>query len=123
MEKRQAPTKAVIEYEGVDLPPVYVEAAQGMNTPKGSLQMSFFSEYMKPRENLGATIASVGEPAGTAETMRIQTEEPYGLDKGSIRIVRRIEANLILPLPFLRQLVPWLQERLNDLEQTNRVPK
>ena len=122
MAKRQALTKAVIEYEGAEHPPVYVEAAQGMNTPKGSLQLSFFSEYMKPRENLGATIVNVAEIGGAAK-MNIQTEEPYGLDKGSIRIVRRIEANLILPLPFLRQLVPWLQDRLNDLEQSTQVPK
>ncbi len=112
----QAPTKAVIEYEGTDIPPVYVEGAQGMHTPQGALQMSLYSEYVKPRENLTATVADTSVPAGT-RAMRIRTEEPYGLDKGSIRIVRRIEANLILTPPFLRRLVPWLQQQLHDLEQ------
>ena len=122
MAERRAPRKIVIEYEGTDLPPVYVEGAQGMTTPKGFLQVSFFSEYVKARGNLGAKVMETAESAGVT-SMRIQAEDPYGLDKGEMRIVRRIEANLILSPPALRDIVSWLQLKLHELEQKDQRPQ
>lgn len=117
-ERKAAPTKAAIEVEGTDLPPVYVEGAHGLHTPKGSLQVSFYSDHIKPRESLGAALVTTEESAGVTN-MNIKPDDSYGLDKRELRIVRRIAANLILPLPFLRELVPWLQLKLNELEQKN----
>ena len=122
MAERQVPTKATIEVEGVDLPPVYVEAAHGLHTPKGSLQVSFYSEHIKPRPNLGASVGSTVESARVTN-MSITPEDSYGMDKNELLIVRRIAANLILPLPFLRELVPWLQLKLNESEQKNKERK
>ena len=114
------PTKANIEYEGTDLTPVYVEAAQGIKTPRGAFQLSFYSEFIKSRDRLGARIEPIGEH-GNSTTVRMNADDPYGLSKGEpLKIVRRIEANLILTIPALRSIIPWLQSKLKELEEENK---
>ena len=114
---RPLPTKANIEYTGTDIPPVYVEGAQAMKTPQGALQVDFYSEYIKPRDMLKATMQTIKQSNNLA-TMRLQADDPYGMGSGTgnITIMRRIEARFILTAPALRSILPWLQSKLADLE-------
>ena len=100
----------VIEYENSDNTPVYVEGAQGVLTPKGSLQVSFYSENMRPKTNLSTTL----DQSGTV--VNVKTEDPFGLDVGEIHIVRRIEADLILTLPTLKAVTAWFNNKIGEME-------
>jgi len=110
-EPRQQSQTVSIEYENADLTPVYVEAAQGMPTPNGALQVSFYSEYMKPLSEV--QLESEGKK------VRLSQADPFGRDTGKVTITRRIEASLIFTVPALRSIVPWLQQRLDELDQDN----
>ena len=107
------PPKAAIEYENLDITPVYVEAAQGMVTPKGVLHVSFFNEFVKSRDKLESE-ASLNRDDGHVK-MTLKTKDPFGSDDGNIQIVRRVEANLIFTEAGLKSLIPWLQEKLAEL--------
>ena len=108
----------VIEYENADLTPAYVEGAQGVRTQKGALQINFYSEYLKPLSEVQPKINVVENAAGSKEViMSLSQADPFGLDTGSITIVRRVEASLILTAPALQSIIPWLQQKLDELVQ------
>ena len=115
----KTPTRAVIEYENVDVRPAYVEGAQGMRTPQGALHVSFYSEYVKARDKLNSQVTSNSKPGENSVTIAIASGDPFGIDDDEIRIVRRIEASLILTVPALQTIVPWLQQKLNELTQND----
>ena len=113
------PRHKVIEYENDDLAPVYVESVQGMRTGRGSLQIMFFSDYIGHQKN--ATELTVTTPPGKPPgTVDINVGDPFRAADGSFRVVRRIEANLILSLPALKALVPWLQLKIDELESQDK---
>ena len=104
----------VVEYQNDDLAPVYVESVQGVSTPRGSLQMMFFSDYISHHKD--APILLTQAPDQPPGTLDVKTEDPFRLAEKDIRIVRRVEANLIMTLPALKALVPWLQIKIEELE-------
>ena len=109
------PTGAVVQYENLDLPPAYVEGVQGMATPQGALQVSFYSEFLKPHDEVACELEATVQPEVSGIALRVEAKDPFGLDGGQLRIVRRIEANLVFTVPALKAVVPWLQQKLNEL--------
>ena len=109
--------KVVLEYENMDLAPTYVEGAQGMRTPLGSLQVSFYSEYIKPIESLELPVETQAASDDTSVTLKVLQRDPFIAETQQVRMVRRIEANVILTLPALQALIPWLQQKLNEMEK------
>ena len=110
------PTEVVVEYENTDITPVFVEGAQGMKTPNGALQVSFYSEHMKPLETLATVSVPIEDPDRQGD-LKFKTKDPFGLDTGSITIVRRIEASLFLTEPSLKILINWLNLKLLELQR------
>ena len=108
--------RAVIEYENLDVSPAYVEGAQGVKTPQGALHVSFYSEFFKHKNVLKPRIARSGNDGGTTTYTVTDAPDAFGLDAGDITIVRRIESSMIMTVPTLRAIVPWLQMKLNELE-------
>ena len=107
---------AIIQYDNVDLPPVYVEAAQGMLTPLGALQIAFYSEYIKPLAEVrsSGTAQSVD---GDGVAFSFSAKDPFGLGGKQIHLTRRIEAHLVLTEASVRQLVPWLLQKLDEMQK------
>ena len=103
-----------IDYENLDMPPRYVEGAQGIPTPKGALQCYLFSDYVVPPQTMvpEAKTRKEGENAFAVD-MRVQ--DPYGLQGGQMRIVRRVEANVILSEAAARELHTWLGQVLGQM--------
>ena len=109
-------TKIVVKYENLDLPPAYVEGAQGMRTSQGALHVSFYSEYVKSKEEIRTSITLPDPSSGDPQTVQVTVPDPFQRDDGEIRIVRRVESNLVFTTPVLRSLIPWLQQKLLELE-------
>lgn len=107
--------QVIIKYENADLAPAYAEGAQGMLTPKGALHVSFYSEYLKHQPELECNSQPMLDG-----TVQAQTPDPYSPRHGKFHIVRRVESSLILPASFLRDLIPWLQSKLNELDSSSK---
>ena len=115
----KAPTKsptAVIQYENMEaLAPVYAEGAQGMLTSNGSLHVSFYSEYIKPKSRLEPQSRNAVQQDQNSLTVQFEAPDPFGLDQGNVEIVRRIETSVVITKPFLVRLIPWLQGKLDEI--------
>lgn len=107
--------KAIVEYENLDLPPAYVEAAQGMPTPQGALHVSFYSERIGCLTNLEGQVEFNDNESGMSG-MRIGVGSPFGVNGEQVRLIRRVEANLIFTPRALESLIPWLQQQLRSLQ-------
>ena len=118
MPKGKSPPqqRVIFETENEDLRPVYVEGAQGGITPKGSLQVSFYLDFLKPSKQLKARITKTGQETGQA-AFRISPGDPFGLDSNRLHFVRKIEATLVFTAPTLKSLIPWLQSKLDEMTQ------
>ena len=103
------PPEINVEYENLDTPPRYVEGVQGLITPKGAVQVYFYSDLIVPPQEIETSATKAAE--GTAD-LQIKIEDPYSLSTGSIHIVRRIEANLILPIGAVQDLHNWTAQFL-----------
>jgi len=115
--KARRDRRGVVEYENLDLAPAYVEGAQGMPTPQGALHVSFYSEFLRTKDKLLSKIVEQENPDGSVTCEITGVPDAFGLDKGDLTIVRRIESSLIMTVPTLRVIVPWLQAKLNELEK------
>lgn len=116
---RKAPNtspSAVVQYDNADAPPAYVESVQGMLTPQGALHLSFFSEYLKHRAEIPARVLPRSTDSGE-KGVEVSPGDPFGFDGEEICVVRRVEANLIMTEEAVRRLLPWLQTKLNEMEQ------
>ena len=109
--------KAIVEYENLDLPPAYVEAAQGMPTPQGALHVSFYSERIGGLEKLEGQVEfqDVGPDKGG---MSIGVGDPFDINGEQVRLIRRVEASLIFTPKALNALIPWLQQQLRNLQDS-----
>ena len=109
------PPRVSLEYESVDIPPRYVEGVQGLVTAKGAVQIYFYSDYVVPPATLEAkTRLREADADGVSVDMRI--EDPYGIQGGDVRMVRRVEANLVLSAAALRDLNTWTGQILKQIE-------
>ena len=120
MAKRM-PVKVVVEYENLDREPAYVEGAQGQVTPQGSLYVSFFTDHVKGKQRLESISTVPGPTVGTSERIDAQMEEPFGSGTDELHMVRRVGANLIIPLKALKTIVPWLQTQVKQMERVQKV--
>ena len=104
-----------IEYENLDMPPRYVEGIQGIFTAQGGVQCYLFSDYVVPPSTIVPDVRRQehGEE-GVSVSLRVQ--DPYGAQSGVTRIVRRVEANIILSEPALQVLHSWLSQMIGQLE-------
>ena len=110
---RQRPSRAIIQYKNLDMEPVYVEGAMGGLTQRGSLHVSFFADYLKPPEQTEVTTKK-GDDEGS---FGIPMKDPFGIQTGNpICVVRRIEASIVFTEPMLRTLIPWLQSKLDEID-------
>ena len=115
-EARSKPPKVTVEYESLDVPPRYVEGVQGLVTTKGAIQMYFFSDFVTPPPRLEPTVRfGDADPEGDVR-VDMKLDDPYGLKGESLRVTRRIEANLVLPVSALRELHAWSGQLIQQLE-------
>ena len=104
------PPKCRIEYENLDMQPRYVEGVQGVPTPRGSVQCYLFSDYVIPPETIVPKTRRLSK-----NIVNIEIQDPYGLQCDQVRIVRRVEANVILSEAAARELHRWLGEYLEQM--------
>ena len=108
--------RVVVEYENLDIPPAYVESVQGAPSPHGVLHASFFSERIKGLETLSGTMkVREGEEGRTSISSTIA--DPFGMDGEELRVIRRVEANLIFTPDAIERLIPWLQQHLDAMRK------
>ena len=106
--------KVTLEYENLDLPPSYVDGVQGMLSPnKDVLHVSFFSDRTASLSKLSAS-ATMSEDG---QTFKADLGDSFGLDTGNVRLIRRVEANLIFTQDSLERIIPWLQQQLDTLSK------
>lgn len=108
--------RMVVEYENLDLPPAYVESVQGAPSPHGVLHVSFFSERIKALETLSGEV-TMRQLEGGVTNITSKVPDPLGLDSKELRIVRRVEANLIFTSEGIERLIPWLQQQLDEMRR------
>lgn len=109
---------AILEYENLDLPPAYVDGAQGVLSPsKDVLHVSFFSERTAGLPKLSVTPKKIGD----GKSYKANFGDSFGLDTGNVRFTRRVEANLIFTQKSLEKIIPWLQKQLEDLQNGGQV--
>ena len=117
---RPKPPKVTVEYESLDVPPRYVEGVQGLVTNKGAVQMYFFSDLVTPPPRLDPTVR-IGDADSEGDiAVDMKIDDPYGLKDGNLRVTRRIEANLVLPVAALRDLHAWSGQLIQQLEKQAR---
>ena len=114
---RPKPPKVTVEYESLDVPPRYAEGVQGLITTKGAVQMYFFSDFVTPPASIEPTVRFGDTDAGGDVRVDMKIDDPYGLKGGKLRVTRRIEANLVLPLNALRELHTWTGQLIQQLEK------
>jgi len=78
-----------IEYENLDLPPAYVESAQGMPSQGGVLHVSFFSDRVAALEKISGPLQLHED--GKTKTLGANLGDSFGMDKGDVRVIRRVE--------------------------------
>ena len=109
--------KIAIEYENLDLPPAYVDSAQGVVTGKGILQLALYSESTKPLASLSGGVEAIQDRGSGTVDVRVRNVDPFGLDGEQVTLVRRVEANLFITERGLADLIPWLQTKLDELRR------
>jgi len=101
-----------MEYENLNLPPAYVDGAQGMLSPnKDVLHVSFYSERLAGKPKLSAVSEKIDE-----NTYQASFGDSFGLDTGDVCFIRRVEANLIFTRSALENIIPWLQQQLDTFQ-------
>ena len=103
-----------VELENADIPPVSVDGAQGVLFQKDLIKIMFYSDRLKALPTLGKQGELSTEKEGKTR-VSVSVENPFGLDRGEVNITRRVEAHLIFTVSALESIVPWLQERLDEM--------
>ena len=112
---RPKPPDVVIEYENLEASPSYIEGIHGLVTPKGAVQMYFYSDYVTPPLRLEPE-TSLPE-ADEEQGFRVKVDNPYQTMSGGVRIVRRIGANLVVTPNVLREIHTWMGNLLQGMEE------
>ena len=81
-----------------------------------SIPESLFGVYKGGRKKLSH---STRKPKRVAIVCKFQADDPYraGQKEGDSGHVRRIEGRFFLTSSFLKQFIPWLQQKLEELEK------
>ena len=111
--RRSQQRKVAVEYENLDMPFAYVEAAQGALSQKGALHVNFFMEYIKSKTEL----RPMSTVSASDNSEAYSFPDPFGMDGQDLRVVRSVQANLIFSEEALEVLVPWLQQKLAEMKQ------
>ena len=110
--------KVVIRYENLDaVRPAHVDGAQGLVNSQGILNLSFYSEYFAPKEEirLPTTVTMHGDDRGAVQA---GPADPFGMDAGAgmdLTITRHIEASVALTRGSLENLITFLQTKLDEI--------
>ena len=109
--------RAEVEYVAEDTWPVYVNGCHGLSETHGVLMVSFYSEHIQPTPAL--VIEGATSPGRTPDERKVDlpAPDPYQLASGKVRIVRRVEANLVMTLPTVKSMVDWLQKKIKEMEE------
>ena len=113
IEATDASPRIEIEYENLEMPPRYVEGMQGLPTAQGGLQCYFFSDYVLPPPKLSPETRTREDEGSVSIDIRLQ--DPYGLQGGSVRILRRVEANIVLSETAARILHSTLGQLIEQM--------
>ncbi|MCY4301891.1 MAG: hypothetical protein OXC68_09200 [Aestuariivita sp.] len=108
--------KVTVRYENLDLPSAYVESVQGTVTARNALNISFYSERVETLEELTA----IPKLSPDQTTYTATFEDPFGMDRANVHLIRRIEANLIFTSEGLEALIPWLQAKLVEMSNKKK---
>ncbi|MDE0254464.1 MAG: hypothetical protein OYG32_06685 [Rhodospirillaceae bacterium] len=100
-----------IQYENADIPPRYVDSAQGLVNKKGALQFSLYSEFIKQADEINTDAKQIQGDSPSELTINLSRADPFGLDTGQITITRRIEGNFIITAQALRSIINWLEKK------------
>ena len=112
------PTEVVINnIDSPHLEVIYVDGARGFITPHNVLRATFFEEqYPTPAvEKHQLTHKGGGEYAAT------DGKETVVDSDGVINVTRENMVTLILSRKGLADLIPWLNQKLNELENAERT--
>ena len=112
-----------IEYENTDLPPRYIEGAQGLVTQKGTLQFSLHSEFVKHIDEINTEATQIQSESQSGVTINLSQADPFGLDTGRITLTRRIEGNFVITAPALRSIIDWLENKHAEMLITQSMQK
>ncbi len=110
---KKTSNKATLEYENLDLPPVYVDGAQGTLSPNKDVLHVSFSERIAGLPSLSVNTEIIESQDN--KTCQANFGDCFGLDTGNIHLIRRVEANLIFSRHSLEGIISWLQQQLNTL--------
>ena len=104
-----------IKYENADIPPRYVDGAQGLVNQKGVLQFSLYSEFMKQTDEINTDAKQIQGDSPSELTINLSKADPFGLDTGHITITRRIEGNFVITAQALRSIINWLEKKHDEI--------
>lgn len=116
---RTPAAKVVVRYENLDaVRPAHVDGAQGLVNSQGILNLSFYSEYFAPKEEirLPTTVTMHGDDRGAVQA---GPADPFGMDAAGtgmdLTITRHIEASVALTRGNLENLIAFLQTKLDEI--------
>ena len=102
--------------ESPHLQTIYVDGVTGSMTPRNVLRATFFEEsYQVPATEEHQLVHKGGNQFGLEQ--RTAVVDPDGV----VNMTRESKVTLILSRKGLAELIPWLQERLTELEAAERT--
>lgn len=114
--------KFVVELENADAPALHVDGAQGLALQRDNVKVMFYSDRMAPLERLEGKVETKPTSGGQAvDIAMLALGDPYGIDKKEVKIIRRVEAHLIFNKTSLEAIIPWLQQKLNEMKGEGRI--
>lgn len=113
-EQENEMPRVKVEYANLDIPPRYVEGIHGVLTAQGGVHCNFYSDFITPHPDIEPELRRRTDQEGNL-TVDMNVPDPYGIQKGEVRIVRRIEASVILSETAARALHSWLGQMIERL--------
>ena len=111
------PTEVVFTtIDSPDLQTIYVDGVTGSPTTRNTLRATFYEEYFPIPETERRRLTHRG-----GNTFELTGETPPVNPDGAVNITRVNKVTLILSRKGLADLIPWLRDRLSELEAAERA--
>ena len=108
----------VTNTESPHLQTIYVDGVTGTITPRNVLRATFFEEsYQNPASEEHQLVHQGGNRFGLAQATAIVDSD------GVVNMTRESKVTLVLSRKGLAELIPWLQERLAELEAAEQADR
>ena len=99
-----------------DLQTIYVDGVTGSQTTRNTLRATFYEEYFPIPETERRQLTHKG-----GNTFGLTGDTPPANPDGAVNITRKNKVTLILSRKGLADLIPWLLDRLSELEAAERA--